>query len=71
VDQLKLFLFSKFKMRDLGEAKRFLSLEIEKTPTHISVDQKLFIEKVVRKFELGDKRSRTTPLNAGTKDVKL
>ena len=71
VDKIKNYLFSKFKMRDLGEAKKFLSFEIEKSKESISVRQRSFIEKIVDKFGMSDSKVRHTPLNAGTKELKI
>jgi hypothetical protein len=69
VDKIKQILFNKFKMKDLGEAKKFLSLEIENKENCVTVCQQLFLEKVVEKFGMKDSKIRRTPLNAGTKDL--
>ena len=58
-------------MRDLGEAKKFLSFEIEKSKESISVSQRSFIEKIVVKFGMSNSKVRHTPLNAGTKELKI
>jgi hypothetical protein len=70
VDKIKNYLFSKFKMRDLGEAKKFLSFEIENSKDSIFISQRSFIEKIVEKFGMSDCKVRQTPLNAGTKELK-
>jgi hypothetical protein len=68
VDKIKSFLFKRFKMRNLGEAKKFLSLEISKNDDYVAINQQSFIDKIVKKFGMENSKTRRTPLNAGTKE---
>jgi hypothetical protein len=69
VDEIKVYLFDKFKMRDLGEAKKFLSIEITRSDGFISINQRDYIDKIIQKFGIGGSKIRRTPLNAGTKEM--
>jgi hypothetical protein len=69
VDEVKKYLMEKFKMRDLGVARKFLSLEISRTPQGVTINQRDFVKKLIEKFGVEGTNARYTPLNQGTKEI--
>ena len=61
VQKLKYSLSQKFKMEDRGKIKQFLGLRISQNEDGISVDQELFIQKVLRRFRKEDCKLHRTP----------
>ena len=65
IDKLKKDLSSEFEMKDLGEAKKVLSMEIERDQRSgkVSQTQKGYLQKVLHRFNInGDTKSVSTPL---------
>jgi len=65
INKLKKNLSSEFDMKDLGEAKKVLGMEIkrERRSDKISLTQKGYLMKVFQKFNInGDTKSVSTPL---------
>jgi len=56
IDKLKVHLSSEFEMKDLGEAKRILSIKTERdrVKRRVSLTQKANLQKVLQKFLIGD-----------------
>ena len=50
VIETKLFLISKFEMKDMGEAKVILRLTLNKSISGIVISQSHYVEKVLKKF---------------------
>jgi len=59
IDKLKVQLSSEFEMKDLGEAKRILDMEIKRDMVKgkESLIQKAYLQKVLQKFYIGNAKS--------------
>ena len=55
INKLKVQLSSEFEMKDLGEAKRILCIEIERdrVKEKVSLNHKAYLQKVLQKFYIG------------------
>ena len=65
IDNLKKDLSSEFEMKDLGEAKKVLGMEIERDQRSdkVSLTQKGYLQKVLQRFNIDkDTKSVSTPL---------
>ena len=65
IDKMKKDLSSEFKMKDLGEVKKVLGMEIERDRKgeKVSLTQKEYLKKVLQKFNINsDTKSVSTPL---------
>ena len=65
IDKLKKDLSFEFEMKDLGEAKKVLGIEIERDTKggKVSLTQKVYLKKLLQKFNInGDSKSVSTPL---------
>ena len=64
IDNLKKLMSSKFEMKDLGEAKKILEIDIfrDKEKREIFVSQRKYIEKVLERFNMGGANPVITPL---------
>jgi len=65
IDKLKKDLSSEFEMKDLGEAKKMLDMEIERDRRSgkVSLTQKGYLQKVLQRFNInGDTKSVSTLL---------
>ena len=65
IDKLKKDLSSKFEMKDLGEEKKVLGMEIEqdRKSGKVSLTQKGYLQKVLQRFNInGDTKSVSTLL---------
>ena len=65
IDKIKKDLSSEFKMKDLGETKKVLGMEIERDrrSDKVSLMQKEYLKKVLQKFNInGNTKSVSTPL---------
>ena len=64
VENFKVLLSSEFDMKDLGEAKKILGMEIlrDRAKGILYLSQRRYIEKVLRRFSMGDAKSVSTPL---------
>ena len=62
IDKLKKDLFFEFEMKDLGKAKKVLSMEIERDRKSVKVlTQKEYLKKVLQRFYInGDAKSVST-----------
>ena len=47
----KIFLRSKFDIKDLGEAGVILGIKISRTTNGLNLSQELYVEKILRRFE--------------------
>jgi len=61
-DKLKKNLSFKFEMKDLGEAKKVLGIEIERDQKggNVSLTQKGYLKKVLQKFNINDDENFTS-----------
>jgi len=65
--QIKQLLQKKYKMCDLGVAKRFLGIEIERTEDGgFSICQRGYINTIIRRFRLMDAKPAKSPLDPQT-----
>ncbi|XP_057532923.1 uncharacterized protein LOC130810814 [Amaranthus tricolor] len=64
VEDLKELLSSEFDMKDLGEAKKILGMEIlrDRAKGVLYLSQRKYIEKVVQRFSMDDAKGVSTPL---------
>ena len=65
IDKLKKDSSFEFKMKDLGEAKKVIDMEIERDRKggKISLTQKGYLKKILQKFNINDDtKSVSTPL---------
>ena len=51
VNETKLFLSSKFEIKDMGEAKVILKLTLTKSVNEIVISQSHYVKKVLEKFD--------------------
>lgn len=65
--RLKYNLGQKFNIKDLGEVKYFLGLNIERTKGQIKINQKPYINNLLRKFNMSQCKTVTTPIEANCK----
>jgi hypothetical protein len=66
--RVKRALNTKYKMTDLGKAKKFLGLEIEyHSDGGISISQEAYINKVLRRFGMHEAHGLSTPLDPNVK----
>ena len=63
IDELKKDLSSKFEMKDLGEAKKVLGMEIEqdRRSGKVSLTQKGYLQKVLQRFNI-DKNTKSVSI---------
>ena len=61
VNETKKFLFSKFEMKDLGEANVILGIKIKRTVNGFSLCQFHYIKKMLKRFDCFDVVSVRTP----------
>jgi hypothetical protein len=62
--EIKYLLQAKYKVCDLGAAKRFLGIEIERGEDgSISIGQRAYIDTFLKRFEQQDAKSAKTPLD--------
>ena len=65
VDEVKGAFMYKWECRDLGPAKEFLHMRIQKDGSKILIDQCTYLEKVLERFGMTNTRSATTFLSQG------
>ena len=66
IEQAKGHLHSRYRMSDLGPARQFLGLEIDRLPNgHLRLYQTRFILKVLQRFNMQDCNGVHTPMEAG------
>ena len=51
-----------WECRDLGEAKEFLKMRIQRVGKKLILDQQDYLKKIVTRFGLDDAKSAITPL---------
>ena len=56
-------LLDQYKMTDLGKARRFLGLEIYQQPSGISLCQREYIQKVLRRFRMENAHDTLSPMD--------
>lgn len=71
LEAVKRLLSERFKMTDLGPINHILGLRVERRDDCLSLDQKHYIESVVRKFGMEDAKTVSTPLDTSVKLVDL
>jgi hypothetical protein len=54
---------TKYKMSDLGEARRFLGLEINRDENGISLSQETYIDTMIKRFGMEDSHNVSNPLD--------
>jgi len=70
IDQAKALLRSRYQMSDLGPARKFLGLEIDRLPNgSLKLHQTQFMLKVLQRFSMQDCNGVHTPMEAGRKLV--
>jgi hypothetical protein len=67
IDAVKCLLRSKYRMNDLGPARQFLGLEIQRQSTGIILHQARFICTVLRRFDMENCNGVSTPMETGKK----
>lgn len=70
--KLKNQLKSEFKIKDLGEAKQFLGLSIErnKKTGEVFIHQKQYMKEILKQFGIIESRPVTTPVDLGMKGTE-
>ena len=67
VFKTKLFLGSKFEMKDMGETSVILGVKIIRKRDRILLSQKQYTEKLLKKFGYYDFKSVSTPYDVNSK----
>jgi len=72
IDRLKKQLSENFEMKDLGPAKQILSMRISRDRSEgiLNLSQKKYIEKLLSRFNVGNAKTRNTPLGTHLKFSK-
>jgi hypothetical protein len=70
IDRAKKFLNSEFRMKDLGELKLLLGIEIERTKTQLKATQQRYIASVLERFGMKDCNPASTPMIKQDDDEK-
>lgn len=65
IDSLISYLHQEYKVKDLGDAKCFLGMEIQRTESCIKVNQTKIIDKLLKDHGLNECRPVATPLEKG------
>ena len=65
VEEIKAGLSSEFDMKDLGEAKRILGMDIvrDRNAKKIWLTQRDYVQKVLKKFQMDNNKSVSVPLD--------
>lgn len=66
-NELKTELSSKFKMKDIGEAKSILGMRVTRNNGSISIDQSKYIQEILEKFNMDDCNPISTPSDVNQK----
>ena len=69
--EVKMSLSAKFKMKDLGRLSYFLGIEFVHDRNCISMSQKMYIEKLLERFNLSECRSKATPCEVASGSLKV
>jgi len=62
IDETKYKLSHEFKMKDLGETKICIGIQIERTKSGIFIHQTNYVRKLLKKFHMHDSKPAKTPL---------
>lgn len=64
VNELKIMLGKEFDMKDLGDAKKILAMEIhrDKIARKLWLSQEIYIENILDKFDMSNLKVMSTPL---------
>lgn len=65
IDQLKLILGHQFAMKDLGELKSFLGIQVERSSSGMKITQKKYALDLLKRFGLNDCKPAPTPMVLG------
>ncbi|CAI7751040.1 unnamed protein product [Closterium sp. NIES-53] len=65
LDEVKSLLSSRFRMKDLGEAKSYLGVQIERDESGILIHQERYILNMLESFDLSEANPVRTPLPTG------
>lgn len=61
LNNVKMMLTERFKMKDLGKLRHFLGIDFNQTDGQVKMSQKRYVTKILERFEMQDCRSRETP----------
>ena len=67
IDEFKLSMMSEFDMIDLGVLHYFLGLEVHQDDRGISISQKKYMLHMLKKFNMLNYKTISTPINRGEK----
>lgn len=67
INSLKQFLSQKFHMKDLGQVRYFLGLEIDKSPNGIFLSQKKYITDTLKEHKLFNVKPLQLPIDSHIK----
>ena len=70
VNQFKLNMKKVFEMTDLGLMTYFLGMEIKQSQDEVFICQKKYAKEILKKFQMEDCKSTSTPMNQKEKLVK-
>lgn len=72
-NKLKMYLNSNFKMKDMGEARFVLGMQIQRDRTKgtIYIDQKRYINDILTRFNMTECNPASTPMDSNQKLTKL
>ena len=70
VDSVKQQLSSDFQMKDLGEVRQILGMNITRSDGIVANDQKKYIEELLTKFRMEDCNTVSTPMDNNQKLTK-
>ena len=72
IDRLKKQLLENFEMKDLGPAKQILGMRISRDRSKgiLNLSQEKYIEKLLSRFNVGNAKTRNTPLETHLKFSK-
>ena len=67
IKAIKEQLHAQYKMNDLGEARRFLGIEIERKAGCLQINQSRFIQTILQRFDMQECNGVYTPMETGQK----
>ncbi|XP_039155515.1 uncharacterized mitochondrial protein AtMg00810-like [Eucalyptus grandis] len=71
IENIKQCLFAGFEMTDLGKMVYFLGLEVKQSPYEIFICQRKYLKEILKKFQMEECRSVSTPMAAKEKLQKV
>src|SRR6266508_1301324 len=69
IDEARNHLKTKFEMKDLGQTKFFLGLQLEHLPTGILIHQSAYIQKILEKLNMDKSYPSKTPMVVRSLDM--